>query len=1564
MKKIVSLLLFTLLMSANLYAEDISMEQALQIASRFATVTSSSHARANGMDTSGQAVMPTLAHAVRSKVVNKDNVYVVNLGQEQGFVVISGESGTADEIIGFCDHGTFNYQTAPVQMKELLDHYSASIDMLRQKPALAATASNVTNWPSYIGMVVVGPLLTTTWNQWGPYNNYCPDGCPSGCYPTALAQVMNYWQWPQETMGEVEGEDFSGHTYDWNNMLDSYGSGYDINGEWVFRSYDAAQAEAVAKLMADIGKAFNTTYNPEGSSTFFEAEQLVKNFGYEMGYKSHYGESAADLMDLMKEELDQKRPVLYSGCPQDDGSCHALVCDGYTTRDYFHFNYGWGGECDGFYKFALVPMFSANATIFTGIRPYDAEHKVINDIEYGLLKNGNAEVLEYKKEGVSGVNIDIPATVTGNDGKTYKVTRIRKHAFYLKGHFGRVTLGENIEAIDVFAFINSTIDELVLSDKMVEVPDEAFQLTDISKLTIGASIKKIGRKAFYSCPLSQVICKSPAFEVGEQAFAESTPDCGDWLDCIISLGTKAFAGVRFEKGDPHFAKLEKIGSKAFAGISFSEKQFVLPPKLKSIAPDAFYGSEFYGFEDNEENPYFCVANAYCLYNKKQTSLVLTPLANWAIGDDIPFPENLVKMEPGSITSRRKASSYNGQVSYYGVTIPATVVDMEGAFNNCETLSKLTCLAVIPPIISDSTFNYKIFVNSPDATLYVPEGTEDAYRNAPGWRRFTNIIADQEYAPVTATDLGSEYYMVMHRSGNGLQDMRIPIKEVVDIRVDEGDGQKTVVVTRSGKETYTTTIASVDCITWETGIFFEDAEVFDLNESQLTAEGQNCSVTLSPTVIDGDVQLAIRQSVLKPNIMKDCLKSVTVDISLSNGVHELSGTADISIPISCGADEKVLAAYYNEETGKWDPVLFKYDKDKEMAVITTDHLTIFGVFVVKNEGSPWLRLTPLYDNAVFSMELRDALIELQEIVSSDDPDYESLKVWKDDISFWQTVGIDGGWNLLQGLGFSSDAVNNATTLVGRLGTATAIFDVINADVKGDDIGVVSNSLKAILGFASSEAASAVGTSIMSASMGLAAFIGVALEKFGTMVQESKKELFRVAYRLYYTEEGRRNGARYRSTKDWYDYFYPAFENPNMTKLQLDSYIHQSVSRYCDRFWEDENKPIYNWCVAEAKAQSMTSYLYPEPSMKQQICDDYYAELMNGRLDSVFRAIKKTLAVKANDRCKKALKDYLSMVNTYVGIQIVDLSCKEGEKSKYAGWTIRFSEIPGSAGNKEDWERTITDEGRAKIGYFTEYTLIANKINCRLTLVKPNGMEVADYPFKIPAGTGRQVITIDLSTGGESVETPHLAGLKLEHTPDSVVYLYPDYREDRHENGLAIYPITRIYFDNSRTMHTRFQAEIEKFFKHHDFITVDASGNIKIGDDVVGAFENNGNKGTGKFTINTKYQFTEQTIGQFVQMVNNDNDEMSDYRPMNGTLEHNIDCEFTITRSSTESKEYDITYKGEGTYDLQAEVIWKIANWNSDLYMENKTQTIETSDVYTTHISGDGKVKLEYSTTLTE
>ena len=160
--------------------------------------------------------------------------------------------------------------------------------------------------------------------------------------------------------------------------------------------------------------------------------------------------------------------------------------------------------------------------------------------------------------------------------------------------------------------------------------------------------------------------------------------------------------------------------------------------------------------------------------------------------------------------------------------------------------------------------------------------------------------------------------------------------------------------------------------------------------------------------------------------------------------------------------------------------------------------------------------------------------------------------------------------------------------------------------------------------------------------------------------------------------------------------------------------------------------------------------------------------------------------------------------------------------------------------------------------------------------------------------------------------------------------------------------------------RFQTEIEKFFKEHDNISVDNQGNILIGNDIVGQMAENGLEGTGSFNIDTSYPFEVRSIEDFAA---NWFSYWADEQMLNGTMSHKLTCQFTVNRSNIASKEFTVSYTGAGTYHLDAEAVEIISGINGDYWNdEDYDHHITPDNITTRQVSGDGTVKLEYTTKL--
>ena len=284
--------------------------------------------------------------------------YVYNNPNGKGFVIISGDD-IAQPVLGYSFENEFLAEQLPEHIEGWMESLKKQINDGR-KYGVASLPNNRSL--SRAGEVVV-KLETAQWDQGTPYSQYSPtingETPPTGCTITAGAIVMKFHQWPKQGTGTIPGYTTDthkiampaielGHTYEWSKMPDIYKT----------NQYSKEQAHQVARLMADLGTMVKANYKLGGTSAsshyFAELFPIYMDYDKSALFRDRYEYSDSKWHELMKAELQQNRPVIYSGHNEESGHC--FVLDGYTSDDFYSVNWGWGGYCNGYFLLnALVP---------------------------------------------------------------------------------------------------------------------------------------------------------------------------------------------------------------------------------------------------------------------------------------------------------------------------------------------------------------------------------------------------------------------------------------------------------------------------------------------------------------------------------------------------------------------------------------------------------------------------------------------------------------------------------------------------------------------------------------------------------------------------------------------------------------------------------------------------------------------------------------------------------------------------------------------------------------------------------------------------------------------------------------------------------------------------------------------------------------------------------------------------------------------------------------------------------------------------------------------------------
>ena len=344
-----------------------------------------------------------------------DLVYVVNFENDEGYSLIAADRRIQDEVIAFVGHGSFpdgEIENPGLQvMMSNIDDYttrsiakyekwrdSVEVALLERMDAESVEAVLATldigsantdtradvyyPWePSWETTDRVGPLIPVEWGQYSPFNVRATAELGrtvvAGCVAVAAAQLMAYWKWPKSY--------YEYDNIDWDTLCEYTGPNEDRAGAYRTWTDEMGNAPAHIKQMCTdilwhIGDDVNMNWGTTSYAYSSDARLLLSRLGFSTPPEPNNGPNYTK--SIVENSIKNHRPVfiqggcyLLEGTNFSDGN-HAWLIDGYLEqrwwdyfridhhiyeiekfRDFFHNNFGWSGDDNGFYTCGL---FDAN----------------------------------------------------------------------------------------------------------------------------------------------------------------------------------------------------------------------------------------------------------------------------------------------------------------------------------------------------------------------------------------------------------------------------------------------------------------------------------------------------------------------------------------------------------------------------------------------------------------------------------------------------------------------------------------------------------------------------------------------------------------------------------------------------------------------------------------------------------------------------------------------------------------------------------------------------------------------------------------------------------------------------------------------------------------------------------------------------------------------------------------------------------------------------------------------------------------------------------------------------
>ena len=374
MKRIFTLVTSVILALGFGAAAPVNKDEAREIAKQFIKSRQAGKAQSLGVTNKVETALES------------EELYVFNVGDTGGgFVIVSAEDQTIP-VLGWSTEGTYEQGKVNPSVAFVIEDYKQQINSLRESSPLGGVLALASQQVGARGGLApakltaydnIEPIVPYKWDQIAPYNHQVPldqkTGKPSytGCPAVSLAQVMATIHPAPEMLRDIPQQDVYGietgtgsekrvmqqhleslpkTSFNWSILKQTYAD----------PSEEGESASEIARLMKYCGYSLGMTYSAEfsGSTSLSTFEALRLFWGYKnIQIKQRMACKSQEWEETIYNEISNGRPVIHDATSIDlqtnKLSGHSFIIDGYKDG-YYHVNWGWGGNEDGYYILSVL----------------------------------------------------------------------------------------------------------------------------------------------------------------------------------------------------------------------------------------------------------------------------------------------------------------------------------------------------------------------------------------------------------------------------------------------------------------------------------------------------------------------------------------------------------------------------------------------------------------------------------------------------------------------------------------------------------------------------------------------------------------------------------------------------------------------------------------------------------------------------------------------------------------------------------------------------------------------------------------------------------------------------------------------------------------------------------------------------------------------------------------------------------------------------------------------------------------------------------------------------------